>query len=190
MAPPNLLEIRHLQTHFFVRGRVAKAVDDVSLAIAPGRTLGLVGESGCGKSVTAHAIIGLIPVPPGRIVGGQILFEGTDLLRLSQGRMRKIRGNRISMIFQEPMTSLNPVFTIGRQIVETLQAHERMSLRAARDRAVELLDSVGIPSPRQRLDDFPHQLSGGMRQRAMVAMALSCSPRRPWPGIEPRSPSV
>jgi oligopeptide/dipeptide ABC transporter ATP-binding protein len=177
MAPPNLLEIRHLQTHFFVRGRVAKAVDDVSLAIAPGRTLGLVGESGCGKSVTAHAIIGLIPVPPGRIVGGQILFEGTDLLRLSQGRMRKIRGNRISMIFQEPMTSLNPVFTVGEQVAEGIRLHQRLGRADAMARGVEMFQLVGIPAASSRLREYPHQMSGGMRQRVMIAMALACNPR-------------
>jgi peptide/nickel transport system ATP-binding protein/oligopeptide transport system ATP-binding protein len=177
MAPPNLLEIRHLQTHFFVRGRVAKAVDDVSLAIAPGKTLGLVGESGCGKSVTAHAIIGLIPVPPGRIVGGQILFEGTDLLRLSQGRMRKIRGNRISMIFQEPMTSLNPVFTVGEQVAEVIRLHQRLGRADAMARVVEMFQLVGIPAATSRLREYPHQMSGGMRQRVMIAMALACNPR-------------
>jgi peptide/nickel transport system ATP-binding protein/oligopeptide transport system ATP-binding protein len=177
MAPPNLLEIRHLQTHFFVRGRVAKAVDDVSLAIAPGKTLGLVGESGCGKSVTAHAIIGLIPVPPGRIVGGQILFEGTDLLRLSQGRMRKIRGNRISMIFQEPMTSLNPVFTVGEQVAEVIRLHQRLGRADAMARVVEMFQLVGIPAASSRLREYPHQMSGGMRQRVMIAMALACNPR-------------
>jgi peptide/nickel transport system ATP-binding protein/oligopeptide transport system ATP-binding protein len=177
MAPPNLLEIRHLQTHFFVRGRVAKAVDDVSLAIAPGRTLGLVGESGCGKSVTAHAIIGLIPVPPGRIVGGQILFEGTDLLHLSQGRMRKIRGNRISMIFQEPMTSLNPVFTVGEQVAEVIRLHQRLGRNDAMARVVEMFQLVGIPAASSRLREYPHQMSGGMRQRVMIAMALACNPR-------------
>jgi peptide/nickel transport system ATP-binding protein/oligopeptide transport system ATP-binding protein len=177
MAPPNLLEIRHLQTHFFVRGRVAKAVDDVSLAIAPGKTLGLVGESGCGKSVTAHAIIGLIPVPPGRIVGGQILFEGTDLLRLSQGRMRKIRGNRISMIFQEPMTSLNPVFTVGEQVAEVIRLHQGLGRADAMARVVEMFQLVGIPAASSRLREYPHQMSGGMRQRVMIAMALACNPR-------------
>jgi peptide/nickel transport system ATP-binding protein/oligopeptide transport system ATP-binding protein len=177
MAPPNLLEIRHLQTHFFVRGRVAKAVDDVSLAIAPGQTLGLVGESGCGKSVTAHAIIGLIPVPPGRIVGGQILFEGTDLLRLSQGRMRKIRGNRISMIFQEPMTSLNPVFTVGEQVAEVIRLHQGLGRSDAMARVAEMFQLVGIPAATSRLREYPHQMSGGMRQRVMIAMALACNPR-------------
>jgi peptide/nickel transport system ATP-binding protein/oligopeptide transport system ATP-binding protein len=177
MAPPNLLEIRHLQAHFFVRGKVAKAVDDVSLTIAPGQTLGLVGESGSGKSVTAHAVIGLIPVPPGRIVGGQILFEGTDLLRLSQARMRKIRGNRISMIFQEPMTSLNPVFTVGEQVAEVIRLHQGLSRSDAAARVVEMLQLVGIPAATSRLREYPHQMSGGMRQRVMIAMALACNPR-------------
>ncbi|MFY9944314.1 MAG: ABC transporter ATP-binding protein [Desulfobacterales bacterium] len=177
MAPPNLLEIRNLQTHFFVRGKVAKAIDDVSLAIAPGQTLGLVGESGCGKSVTAHAIIGLIPVPPGRIVGGQILFEGTDLLRLSQRRMRRIRGNRISMIFQEPMTSLNPVFTVGEQVAEVIRLHQGLGRSDAMARVAEMFQLVGIPAATSRLREYPHQMSGGMRQRVMIAMALACNPR-------------
>ncbi len=177
MAEGPLLEIEHLKTWFDVRGHVARAVDDVSLSIAPGATLGLVGESGCGKSVTAHSIIRLIPEPPGRIAGGRIVFEGRDLLRLSESQMRQIRGNRISMIFQEPMTSLNPVFTVGDQVGEVIRLHEKLSKAATRDRVLEMFRKVGIPAPQSRLDDYPHQMSGGMRQRVMIAMALACSPR-------------
>jgi peptide/nickel transport system ATP-binding protein/oligopeptide transport system ATP-binding protein len=172
-----LLEIQHLKTYFDVRGRVARAVDDVSLSIAPGATLGLVGESGCGKSVTAHSIIRLIPEPPGRIAGGRILFDGQNLLDLSEAQMRRIRGNRISMIFQEPMTSLNPVFTVGDQVGEVIRLHQRLSAADTRDRVVEMFKLVGIPAPENRLDDYPHQMSGGMRQRVMIAMALACNPR-------------
>ncbi len=177
MAEENLLEIQALRTHFFVRGQVAKAVDDVSLAIPPGKTLGLVGESGCGKSVTAHSIIRLIPQPPGRIVSGKICFEGQDLLRFSEARMRRIRGNRISMIFQEPMTSLNPVYTVGDQVGEVIRLHQGTSARQTRERVLEMFKLVGIPAPESRLDDYPHQMSGGMRQRVMIAMALACNPR-------------
>ena len=172
-----LLEIQNLKTYFDVRGHVARAVDDVSLSIAPGTTLGLVGESGCGKSVTAHSIIRLIPEPPGRIAGGRILFEGRNLLELSEAEMRRIRGNRISMIFQEPMTSLNPVFTVGDQVGEVIRLHQKLSAAATRERVVEMFQRVGIPAPDSRLDDYPHQMSGGMRQRVMIAMALACSPR-------------
>ena len=173
----SLLEIENLKTYFDVRGHVARAVDDVSLSIAPGATLGLVGESGCGKSVTAHSIIRLIPEPPGRIAGGRILFEGRSLLDLSEAQMRQIRGNRISMIFQEPMTSLNPVFTVGDQVGEVIRLHQRLSAADTRDRVVDMFKLVGIPAPESRLDDYPHQMSGGMRQRVMIAMALACSPR-------------
>ena len=172
-----LLDIENLQTHFYVRGQVAKAVDDVSLEIQAGQTLGLVGESGCGKSVTAHSIIRLIPDPPGKIVSGRILFEGTDLVSLSEDRMRRIRGNQISMIFQEPMTSLNPVFTVGEQVSEVLRLHQGLSRQNARSRVVEIFQMVGIPAPNKRLSDYPHQMSGGMRQRVMIAMALACNPR-------------
>ena len=172
-----LLDIENLQTHFYVRGQVAKAVDDVSLEIQAGQTLGLVGESGCGKSVTAHSIIRLIPDPPGKIVSGRILFEGTDLVSLSEDRMRRIRGNQISMIFQEPMTSLNPVFTVGEQVSEVLRLHQGLSRHNARLRVVEIFQMVGIPAPNKRLSDYPHQMSGGMRQRVMIAMALACNPR-------------
>ena len=173
----NLLDIQDLKTYFFVRGQTAKAVDDVNLTIEPGQTLGLVGESGCGKSVTAHSIIQLIPDPPGKIVGGKIFFEGDNLLDYSEARMRKIRGNRISMIFQEPMTSLNPVFTVGDQVAEVIRLHKGLSRKEVRKRVVEMFQLVGIPAPQTRLSDYPHQMSGGMRQRVMIAMALACSPR-------------
>ncbi len=177
MANNNLLEIQNLQTYFDVRGFVAKAVDDISLTIGRGETLGLVGESGCGKSVTAHSIIQLIPQPPGRIVGGKIFFEGQNILTLSEAQMRRIRGNRISMIFQEPMTSLNPVFPVGDQVGEVIRLHQKLSRRDTRNRVVEMFQLVGIPEPEKRLANYPHQLSGGMRQRVMIAMALACSPR-------------
>ena len=177
MQPDSLLEIRNLKTYFDVRGHVAKAVDDVSYSIRRGETLGLVGESGCGKSVTAHSIMRLIPTPPGRIAGGEILFEGEDLLRFSEAGMRKIRGNRISMIFQEPMTSLNPVFTVGDQVGEVIRLHQKTSAKETRHRVIETFRMVGIPEPEQRFDNYPHQMSGGMRQRVMIAMALACSPR-------------
>jgi peptide/nickel transport system ATP-binding protein len=172
-----LLNIENLKTYFYVRGRVARAVDDVSLTIQPGETLGLVGESGCGKSVTAHSIIQLIPEPPGKIVDGRIWFDGEDLLRLPEAEMRKIRGNRISMIFQEPMTSLNPVFTVGDQVGEVLRLHQKLSRPETRRRVLDIFKQVGIPAPETRLDDYPHQMSGGMRQRVMIAMALACNPR-------------
>jgi len=171
-----LLDIQNLKTHFFVRGQVAKAVDDVSFSVHSGQTIGLVGESGCGKSVTAHSIIQLIPEPPGKIVGGKIFFGGTDLLELSERQMRRIRGNRISMIFQEPMTSLNPVFTVGEQVGEVIRLHQHISRKKTRRRVVEIFQLVGIPAPQKRLSDYPHQMSGGMRQRVMIAMALACNP--------------
>ncbi|MDJ0803202.1 MAG: ABC transporter ATP-binding protein [Desulfobacterales bacterium] len=177
MVAQPLLKIENLQTYFYVKGQVAKAVDDVSLSIPAGETLGLVGESGCGKSVTAHSIIQLIPDPPGKIVGGRIEFEGRNLLELPEDQMRRIRGNRISMIFQEPMTSLNPVFTVGDQVGEVMRLHQKLSRAAARARTVEMFTLVGIPAPENRLDDYPHQMSGGMRQRVMIAMALACNPR-------------
>jgi peptide/nickel transport system ATP-binding protein len=172
-----LLNIENLKTYFYVKGRVAQAVDDVSLAIQPGETLGLVGESGCGKSVTAHSIIQLIPDPPGKIVGGRIWFDGQDLLHLAEAEMRRIRGNRISMIFQEPMTSLNPVFSVGNQVGEVLRLHQKLSRAETRHRVLDIFKQVGIPAPESRLDDYPHQMSGGMRQRVMIAMALACTPR-------------
>jgi peptide/nickel transport system ATP-binding protein len=160
-----------------VEGREFRAVDGVSFSLKPGRTLGIVGESGCGKSVTALSIMGLVPQPPGRIAGGQILFEGVDLLTLAPARLRDLRGDRISMIFQEPMSSLNPAFTIGDQIAEVLLRHRKIGKRDAREQAIGLLRKVRIPSPERRYDDYPHRLSGGMRQRAMIAMALACSPK-------------
>jgi peptide/nickel transport system ATP-binding protein len=177
MQDTPLLDIVHLQTHFFVRGQVAKAVDDVSFTIKSGQTLGLVGESGCGKSVTAHSIIQLIPDPPGKIVGGQIFFTGNDLLSFSEKQMRTIRGNQISMIFQEPMTSLNPVFSVGDQVGEVIRLHKKLSAKETRSRVVDMFQRVGIPAAEQRLDEYPHQMSGGMRQRVMIAMALACNPK-------------
>ena len=177
MAAAPLLDIRNLRTYFSVRGHTAKAVDDVSLSIMPGQTLGLVGESGCGKSVTAHSIMRLIPTPPGRIAGGEILFEGRDLVKLSEAQMRRIRGNRISMIFQEPMTSLNPTYPVGDQVEEVIRLHAKLSRAAARERSVDMFKLVGIPAAEKRIDDYPHQMSGGMRQRVMIAMALACNPQ-------------
>jgi oligopeptide/dipeptide ABC transporter ATP-binding protein len=179
MTPPAsspLLSVRDLRVEFDFESGTAAAVDGISFDLRQGEVLGIVGESGSGKSVTALAIMGLLPTPPGRVAAGQILFEGADLLGKSPAEMRRIRGGRIGMIFQEPMTSLNPVFTVGDQITETLLHHENLSRRAARARALEMLDKVGIPSPVQRLEEYPHQLSGGMRQRVMIAIALSCSP--------------
>jgi oligopeptide/dipeptide ABC transporter ATP-binding protein len=175
MSEP-LLEVRELRTHFFTDDGVVRAVDGVSFALAPGETLAVVGESGSGKSVTSLSILRLVAAPPGRIVGGEIRFRGRDLLALSDAQMRAVRGREISMIFQEPMTSLNPVLSCGEQIAEVLVLHERLDRRAARARTVELLRMVGIPSPEQRVDEYPHQMSGGMRQRVMIAMALACRP--------------
>ncbi len=172
-----LLEVRDLRTSFATDHGEFRAVDGVSFSLAPGRTLGIVGESGCGKSVTSLSIMGLIPQPPGRIVGGEILFDGVDLLKLSPDEMRELRGNKLAMIFQEPMTSLNPVFTIGDQIVEGILRHRQVSRDEAKARAIDMLRRVRIPSPEARFDDYPHRLSGGMRQRAMIAMALACDPR-------------
>ncbi len=172
-----LLQIEDLRIYFKMEAGIAKAVDGVTYAIEAGKTLAVVGESGCGKSVTAMSILGLIPCPPGVRAGGRILFEGTDLMTLPEAELRKIRGNRIGMIFQEPMTSLNPVYTVGEQIGEAVRLHLGMSRKDARDRAIEMLSLVKVPSPEKRVDDYPHQLSGGMRQRVMIAMALSCSPR-------------
>jgi len=172
-----LLQVKNLQTHFHVGDHIAKAIDGVDFDVRKGEVLGLVGESGSGKSVTSLSILRLIPNPPGDIVGGELIFEGQDLLKLSYEQMRKIRGNSISMIFQEPMTSLNPVFTIGEQIMEPLMLHQGLNKVDASDRAVRMLELVGIPSPRQRLWDYPHQFSGGMRQRVMIAMALACNPK-------------
>ena len=171
-----LLELRELQTHFFTDDGVVRAVDGVSYDVHAGETLAVVGESGSGKSVTALSVLRLVATPPGRIVGGSITFRGRDLLSLSETEMRAVRGKEISMIFQEPMTSLNPVYSCGEQIIEVLMLHGRMSRSAARERAVELMQKTGIPSPEQRVDEYPHQMSGGMRQRVMIAMALACKP--------------
>jgi peptide/nickel transport system ATP-binding protein len=172
-----ILTVRDLRTYFETRNGTVKAVDGVDLSIGRGDTLGVVGESGCGKTVLALSIMRLIPMPPGRIVSGNILFDGTDLLSLSEEEMRERRGKDISMIFQEPMTSLNPVLKVGEQIAEVLRLHEGLSKKEALDRAAETLHLVGMPSPEERLKDYPHQLSGGMRQRVMIAMAIACSPR-------------
>ena len=172
-----LLEIKNLKTEFRTDEGVVKAVDGVSYDVAEGETLGLVGESGCGKSVSALSILRLIPTPPGRIVSGEIIFEGQDLLKMNDDEIRHIRGNRIGMVFQEPMTSLNPVLTIGRQITESIELHMKLNKEDSLKRAVELLDMVGIPESSRRLGDYPHQFSGGMRQRVMIAMALACNPK-------------
>ncbi len=172
-----LLEIEDLRTHFYTSDGIVRAVDGVSYSVRAGETLAVVGESGCGKSVTAMSILRLLPSPPARIVSGAIRFEGRDLLAAGEDEMRRIRGNEISMIFQEPMTSLNPVLTVGRQIAETLELHQGLSAGASRKRTVEMLDLVRIPDPARRVDEFPHQMSGGMRQRVMIAMALACNPK-------------
>lgn len=171
-----LLDVRELRTYFYTEEGVVKSVDGASWSLRRGQTLALVGESGCGKSVTALSIMRLIPEPPGRIVGGQILFEGRDLARCSERELREIRGNRIAMIFQEPMTSLNPVYPIGEQIVEAIELHRGLHDREAWELAIDSLRQVGIPAPHRRAREYPHQLSGGMRQRVMIAMALSCNP--------------
>lgn len=172
-----LLQVNNLKTHFFTDDGVARAVDGMDFEVCKGETLGIIGESGCGKSVSALSVLQLIASPPGRIVSGEILFEGQDLLKKSPSEMQAIRGNRISMIFQEPMTSLNPVFTIGNQITETILFHQRVDKQEAYHRAVDMLRLVGISDPPKRFHEYPHQLSGGMRQRAMIAMALVCRPR-------------
>ena len=172
-----LLEVRDLRTWFDGDGGTYRAVDGISFSLQAGRTLGIVGESGCGKSVTSLSIMGLVPMPPGRIAGGEILFEGVDLLKLDAEALRDLRGARMAMIFQEPMTSLNPAYTVGEQIVEGILRHQAIDRAAARARAIEMLRLVRIPAPEQRFDEYPHKLSGGMRQRAMIAMALACGPR-------------
>jgi peptide/nickel transport system ATP-binding protein len=175
-AEDTVLDVKNLQTVFFTNSGLFRAVDDVSFHVNRGETLAIVGESGCGKSVSALSIMRLVPDPPGRIVGGSVTLEGTDLLKLSDAEMRNIRGNRISMIFQEPMTSLNPVMRIGDQITEVVQLHQSMTNKQAWAKAVEMLKLVRIPEPERRAQEYPHQLSGGMRQRAMIAMALACRP--------------
>jgi peptide/nickel transport system ATP-binding protein len=172
----NILEIRQLRTHFFTRYGVVKAVDDVSFSLRKGECLCLVGESGCGKTASALSILRLVDSPPGRIVGGEIRYHGEDLLRCSHERLRQIRGNMIAMIFQDPQSSLNPVFTVGDQIAEQISLHLRLKRRAAMERALHLMEQAGIPQARERIKDYPHQFSGGMKQRVMIAAALSCDP--------------
>ncbi|MDI6638399.1 MAG: ABC transporter ATP-binding protein [Bacillota bacterium] len=172
-----LLEVRDLKTYFYTEDGVVPAVDGVSFSVEKGETIGIVGESGCGKSVTSLSVMRLIPNPPGKIIGGEIIFEGENILEKSEAEMRHIRGNEISMIFQEPMTSLNPVFTIGDQIMEAIMLHQKVGKREARKKTIEMLKLVGIPSAEKRVDEYPHQMSGGMRQRVMIAMALSCNPK-------------
>ena len=172
-----LLEVRNLKTHFFTDAGVVKAVDGVSYEVEAGETLSLVGESGCGKSVSALSIMRLIPHPPGRIIGGEVIFDGRDLLKLSDAEIRHVRGKHIAMVYQEPMTSLNPVLTIRRQLTESLELHLDMDRAAARQEAVRRLEQVGIPDPQRRIRQYPHQFSGGMLQRVMIAMALSCNPK-------------
>ena len=176
MAEP-ILEVKGLKTYFYTEEGVLPGVDGLDFTLEQGKVLAIVGESGCGKSVTSLSILRIVQSPPGRIIAGEILYNGKDLLKLSERDMRKIRGNDISMIFQEPMTSLNPVFTVGRQIMESLTLHQGMTKKQARARAVEMLTLVGIPTPERIVDEYPHQLSGGMRQRVMIAMALACNPK-------------
>ncbi len=174
---PALLQVKDLRTYFYTEEGVVKAVDGITYDVEEGETLALVGESGCGKSVSALALLRLIPIPPGRIVSGEVLFQGEDLLKLNEDEIRHVRGNRISMVFQEPMTSLNPVLTIGKQLTEALELHLKLDKEAALQRAVQLLEMVGVAEAARRVHDYPHQFSGGMRQRVMIAMALSCNPR-------------
>src|SRR4029078_343779 len=174
---PPLLQVKDLRTYFYTDEGIVKAVDGVTYDVQEGETLALVGESGCGKSISALSLLKLIPIPPGRIVSGEVLFDGEDLMKLSEDEIRKLRGNRIAMVFQEPMTSLNPVLTIGRQLTEALELHLKMDGNQARKRAAELLEMVGIPAASSRLNDYPHQFSGGMRQRVMIAMGMSCNPK-------------
>ena len=176
MAEP-ILEVKGLKTYFYTEEGVLPGVDGLDFTLEQGKVLAIVGESGCGKSVTSLSILRIVQSPPGRIIAGEILYNGKDLLKLSERDMRKIRGNDISMIFQEPMTSLNPVFTVGQQIMESLTLHQGMTKKQARARAVEMLTLVGIPTPERIVDEYPHQLSGGMRQRVMIAMALACNPK-------------
>jgi len=176
VSPP-LLEVKNLRVELTTRAGVAPVLDDLSFIIHAGETLGVVGESGCGKSMTALAMMGLLPDKIGRVASGSILFDGEDLTKLSDARQREMRGNSVSMIFQEPMTSLNPVYTVGEQIAEVLRRHEKLGQRAAWDKAGDLLDAVRIPNPRSRINDYPHQMSGGQRQRVMIAIALACTPK-------------
>ncbi len=177
MASPALLEVKGLRTHFASERGEVRAVDGVDLRLERGRTLGIVGESGCGKSVTALSIMGLVPQPPGRIAGGEVLFEGEDLLKAPAQRLRDLRGDKLSMIFQEPMTSLNPAFQVGDQIAEVIVRHKGVSELEAKNQSIDMLRKVRIPSPETRAKEYPHQLSGGMRQRVMIAMALACNPK-------------
>lgn len=174
---PPVLEVKDLATYFYTMEGVVKAVDGVSYEVEPGETLGLVGESGCGKSVSALSILRLIPHPPGRIVSGEVLLNGENLLEFSNDDMRAVRGAQVAMVFQEPMTSLNPVLTIGRQLTETLELHLKLNKKEAKEKAIEMISRVGIPDAARRFGDYPHQFSGGMRQRVMIAMALSCDPK-------------
>jgi peptide/nickel transport system ATP-binding protein len=176
LANDPILQIRDLRTSFFTKELEVKAVDGVTFDVEKGKTLGIVGESGSGKSITSLSILNLLS-HPGKVVGGEILFKGDDLLKKTPAQMRKIRGNEISMIFQEPMTSLNPTFTVGQQISESFRIHEHLSKKQARARSIEMLKLVGIPSPEKRIDQYPFELSGGMRQRVMIAIALACNPR-------------
>ncbi|HSH35391.1 ABC transporter ATP-binding protein [Schnuerera sp.] len=172
-----LLEVKNLKTYFYTDDGIVKAIDGVNFSVEAGKTIGIVGESGCGKSITAMSILRLIPDPPGKIVDGEVIFEGEDLTKVSNKEIRNIRGNNISMIFQEPMTSLNPVFTVGYQIGEVLMLHQKLSEEEAKERAIEMIDLVGIPNAERIVEEYPHQLSGGMRQRVMIAMALACQPK-------------
>ena len=172
-----LLDVQHLQTHFFTRGGVVKSVEDVTFYINEGETLGLVGESGCGKSVTSLSIMRLVESPPGKIVGGKVMFQGEDIVQMEEDELYKLRGGKIAMIFQDPMTSLNPLFTVGFQIAEAVKTHLKLDDKAAMDRAAQMLDLVRIPEARRRLNHYPHEFSGGMRQRVMIAIALSCNPK-------------
>jgi peptide/nickel transport system ATP-binding protein len=177
MSNRSVLEVKNLRTSFFTDNGEVAAVDDIDFHINEGEILGIVGESGCGKSVTSLSIMGLVPYPAGKIVGGQILYKGEDLTKASERRMRQIRGNDITMIFQEPMTSLNPLFTIGNQIMEAIRLHNKWSKQQVKERAIEILELVGLPRAEKLLNDYPHQLSGGMRQRVMIAMAMVCNPQ-------------
>lgn len=172
-----VLEVKNLKTSFFTDDGVVPAVDDVSFHINAGEIVGVVGESGCGKSVTSLSVMGLVPTPPGKIVGGEILLNGEDLTKASEKRMRQIRGNEVAMIFQDPMSSLNPVFTIGNQMIEAIKLHKKLGKNRAKQRAIEYMKLVGLPRPEELLNEYPHQLSGGMRQRIMIAMAMACEPK-------------